>query len=282
MKEKVELQRVREFGDILSDSILFLRQNFVPLLKCYVVICGFFLVANAAVEIEGKLSDLDAFDQQQSVFTGSYWLSLLFNLVSSSAVTITTFSYIALYKAKGNQAPEVREVWGYFRYFFFRIFFSNLLIAVCVVIGFFLCIIPGIYMIPLAALLIPVMIMENASLSYALDQARKLIKENWWFVFGTLLIVALIIASAMAMVILPGVILTGGAEWITGLRSNSTEIIVMAITTNVAHVFYLFPYIAIALLYFSLADQKQGTSLIDRIQMLGKTSAGSEESSEQY
>jgi hypothetical protein len=282
MKEKVELQRVREFGDILSDSILFLRQNFVPLMKCYLVICGFFLVANAAVEIEGKLRDLDAFDQQQSVFTGSYWLSLLFGMISSSAVTITTFSYIALYKAKGNQAPDVSEVWGYFRYFFFRVFFSNVLIGVCVVIGFFLCIVPGIYMIPLAALLIPVMIMENASLSYALDKTRLLIKENWWFVFGTLLIVALIIAAAMAMVILPGVILAGGAEWVTGMRSNSTEIIVMAVTTNIGQVFYVFPYIALALLYFSLSDQKQGTSLIDRIHMLGKTGTGPQESSEQY
>ncbi|MGZ3776766.1 MAG: hypothetical protein ACXVI9_04060, partial [Mucilaginibacter sp.] len=185
MKEKVELHQVREFGDILNDTILFFKQNFVPLVKAYLVICGFFLVSGTAVEIVSKLRDLE-YDEATTPFNTSYWLTVLFSVINSSVVMLTVYSYIALYREKGKEPPTVTEVWGYFRYFFFRIFFSNVVLDICIVLGFFICIFPGIYLLPILALVIPIMVMENASLSYAFNYSFKLIKENWWFVFGVL------------------------------------------------------------------------------------------------
>lgn len=281
MKEKVELHRVREFGDILNDTILFFKQNFVPLVKAYLVICGFFIVASTAVEIVSKLRDLE-YDEATIPFNTSYWLTLLFSVINSSVVMVTVYSYIALYREKNQEAPTVTEVWGYFRYFFFRIFFSNVVLDICIVLGVFMCIIPGIYLLPILALVIPIMIMENTSLSYAFTYSFKLIKGNWWFVLGLFLLIGLMYVAAMVVVILPVLIITGGAEWLSGMKLNSTEIIASAIATNLARIFYIIPCITAALVYFSLSDQKHGTSLINRIQMFGKPNTGADQSSEQY
>jgi hypothetical protein len=162
------------------------------------------------------------------------------------------------------------------------VFFTNILTTLLILLGFFMCIIPGIYFTPIMALVAPVMIMENASLSYSFNYSFKLIKENWWFVFGTILIIGIIYIAAVVLVVLPGLIITGGAEFISGMKFNSSEIIVQAISTNLSRVFYIVPCIAIALIYFSLSDQKHGTSLINRIQTLGKKPLGGDNTTEQY
>jgi len=281
MKERVELHQVREFGDVINDTILFFRQNFVPLVKAYLVICGFFLVAGTAVEIVSKLRDLE-YDEATTPFNTSYWLTLLFSLVNSAVVMVTVYSYMALYREKDKEAPTVTEVWGYFRYFFFRVFLSNVVLDICILLGFVMCIIPGIYLLPALALVIPIMVMENTSLSYAFTYSFKLIKENWWFVLGIFLLIGLIYLAAVVVVVLPALIITGGAEWISGMKLNSTEIIASAIATNLARVFYIVPCITAALIYFSLSDQKHGTSLINRIHKFGKSNPGADQSSEQY
>ena len=281
IKEKLELHRVRDFGDILNDTILFFRQNFAPLMKVFIPICGFFLLAGAAVEIVTKLRDLES-ASAGGIDTPEFWLSMLFSILSHCSLLITVNAYIVLYHEKGKIAPSVAEVWGYFKYYFFRIFFAELVLLTCHIIAFFMCFIPGIYLTPIIALIIPIMIQENTSLKYAFNQSLKLLKESWWFVFGILLLIGILTIADYALVIIPPLAITGGAEWLTGISSNSTEIIVLAIVKNLALVLSVFPYIAIALIYYSLSDEKQGTSLINRIQMFGNSKKGPGQSSEEY
>jgi len=281
IEEKLELHRVREFGDIINDTILFFRQNFVPFIKAFLTICGFFMLAGAAVEIVTKLRDLES-ATAGGEYTASFWLSMLFTLLSHTSILITVNCYISLYHEKGKVPPTVPEVWGYFKYFFFRIFFANLFLLVCNFIAGLMCFIPGIYLTPIFALVAPIMILENTSLRYALKQSQKLIKENWWLVFGIILLILVLVVAAYALVLIPPLAIVGGAEWVSGISSNSTEIVVFAITKNVAQIFYVLPYIALALLYYSLSDQKQGISLISRIQKLGRSDKAAGQSSEQY
>jgi hypothetical protein len=189
---------------------------------------------------------------------------------------------MALYREKGKVAPTVTEVWGYFRYFFFRVFGAHIVVTLCIIAGFVMCVFPGIYLTPILALVVPIMIMENASLNYSFNYSFRLIKENWWFIFGLLIIIFIIYYAGLALVVLPGTIISGGAEWVSGMKFNSSEIIVESVSMGIARIFYVVPCIAMALAYFSLSDQKHGTSLINRIQALGKNPLSDDRSSEQY
>jgi hypothetical protein len=45
MQPKIELAKTRDFGEIINDTFLFMRQNFKPLLKYFFTFCGIFLAA---------------------------------------------------------------------------------------------------------------------------------------------------------------------------------------------------------------------------------------------
>lgn len=47
MPAKIELLKTRDFGEVITDTFVFIRENFKPLIKCFVIFCGFFVVASA-------------------------------------------------------------------------------------------------------------------------------------------------------------------------------------------------------------------------------------------
>ncbi|MDB5137492.1 MAG: hypothetical protein JWP37_4095 [Mucilaginibacter sp.] len=278
MREKIDLNQFREFGDIISDTVVVIKQNFKPLLKSYFVICGLFLLTNILVSAFVNTNRGDA-----SLYTLVGIIEIFFNIVNHTALILVTLSYLAIYKEKGSQAPEVLEVWGYFKYFFFRVFFTNILLSIVIVIGIFLCLVPGIYLSVVFSLVIPIMVFENGNIEYSYKKAFKIIKGNWWFTLGILLIIGIVILMIMAILMVPPIIIYGGSQWLTGKSLGNIAGILQAISINLCQVLWIVPTIALTLLYFSLTEVKEGNSLIDRINMFGKTTPGTDQiSSEQY
>jgi hypothetical protein len=279
MKENIELNHAREFGDIISDTFVIFRQNFKPLLKSFFVICGLFLIANTfitAVVNNTRHGDL-------SLHLHWLFLGVVFGMVYHTAFILTVLSYLAIYKEKGNQPPDVLEVWGYFKYYYFRVFLTQILLIIAAAVGFFFCLLPGIYLSVVFALVTPVMILENGNIEYSLKRAFKIIKENWWFTFGTILLIVIIVLACTLILLLPPMIFYGGAQWLLGESPNNTAGIIQAILTNLCQIFWILPIIAITLIYYALTEEKEGNSLISRIKMFGKNTPGSDQiSSEQY
>src|SRR4051812_23991500 len=118
MKQKIELEQHREFGDIISDTFALFKQNFKSLIKSYLVICGVFIIGHVLLAL--FIHDSVAQDDFSSPSILPQFINLLFSIVSNTALTITVISYWTIYKEKGNELPEVAEVWGYFKYYFFR------------------------------------------------------------------------------------------------------------------------------------------------------------------
>jgi hypothetical protein len=278
MKENIELNHYREFGDILTDTFKIIKQNFKPLLKSYFVICGLFLMANIIVAAAVNTNRGDA-----SLHTLAGLIELVFDFINYSVLSVTVLSYLALYKEKGNQAPALLEVWGYFKYYFFRAFLAQFLLTIAVVIGFFLCFVPGIYLAVVYSLVVPIMVIENGNIEYSFKRAFKIIKENWWFTFGIILLVSIITLLITLVLILPPLIFYGTTQWLTGENLDNTAGIIQSIVTNLCQVLWMIPIISTTLVYYSLTEEKEGNSLIDRIKMFGKNTPGTDQiSSEQY
>jgi hypothetical protein len=278
MKENIDLNRFREFGDIITDTFVVIRQNFKPLFKSYIIICGLFLVVDILI------STVVNTDKGESpLLTPMGLLELLFDFVNYTALLLTTLSYLTLYKEKGNQPPDVVEVWGYFKYYFFRCFFTQITMTIAAVIGFLLCFIPFVYLAVVFALITPIMVIENGNLEYSFKKAFKMISGNWWFTFGIMLLVTIIILMVMLVLMLPPMIIYGGSQWLTGKSLGGTAGILQAITINLCQVLWMIPIISSALIYFSLIEEKEANSLINRIKMFGKHTPGADQtSSEQY
>lgn len=283
----IELAKPRDFGEIINDTFIFIRQNFKPLLKYFFIFNGFFIIATSATSVLMQMktnglftniSDPNRFDNGFSAYSSiiiNVVLLAIFLLLEYVSITVIVLCYIALYKQKQNTVPTVDEMWGYFKYYFLKVLGSSFLIFIVVMVGCMLCFIPGIYLYPIMALVLPIMVVENTSFGYAFSHSFKLIKNNWWVTFGTLVVIYIIIYVANLVVVIPTVILNAGNMFVRLTKGGPPLTLPVAIITTllqqVTHIFLIIMIVAMALCYFNLTETKEGTGLIERMNQFGSS-----------
>lgn len=283
MREKVELSKIRSFTEIVDDSVLFFKQNWKSLLKAYFVICGITLLAGLVFSIVSEI-EADAYKRTgipaNNITNYSAFFLNFFNLTLSFLIVLT---YVVLYKEKGNNPPTIEEVWGYVKYYFFRVFGSAFLLGIGLCISTLFFLFPGIYFLPVSALILAVMVIENTDLGYAFNSGFQLISKHWWQTFGILLVISVIVISAFIVIFYPVGIAWGGYVLLIGKPDDLVYSIALTAAFKVAQFLYILPCIAIALIYFNLSEIKDDNSLMNRIEMLGKHESVSPElSTEEY
>ncbi|MBC8054826.1 MAG: hypothetical protein H7Y13_17340 [Sphingobacteriaceae bacterium] len=287
MNQNIEFRQVRDFGQLVNDTFIFGKQNLKPLLKAVFTICGFFLIASCvaaifyALRLQGSMESGEIVKPGQ-VFGWEYALNLISMLLFYTSIALTVFCYINLYIQKGNEAPGVEEVWENAKYYFLRVLGSGLLLAILFMVGVVLCVIPGIYLWPITSLMIAIMIFENGTFSYSFDRGFKLIKGSWWTTFGAMFIVFLVLFAATMAVVLPVSLLTAGSIFLTKTQASTPILILNTVLQSFAQIFYALPYIVVSLCYFSLVEAKEGTGLMERVDMIGKSETDSDLPEEQY
>jgi hypothetical protein len=278
MRQPIELRRVRDFGQVINDSFAFFKEHLKPLFASLLIICGFFIVLSCITNVSTHLKMSDMYSGKlENLQNGgiSYVVSVLINLlvviIEQSCIHLVTLCYISVYLQKGNVKPTFAEVWGYFKYYFFRVFWASIVVFFLSAIGFVFCIIPGIYLLPILSLVIPAIVIENASFSYAFNKSFRLIKENWWQVFGILFIMSLIVGVANSFAEYPITIIAMGERFLSLKGFKIPLIIFFSIMRSILVLTYVLPGIAVAICYLNLTEQKEGVGLLSRIEKFGMT-----------
>lgn len=276
MQDKLEFKKTREFGDIIGDTFLFIRQNFKPFLKAYLYLCGFFILAGMLSGIMYLLNfkvdpyGADPARALENLFTASYFMVIVFSFATYTAITVFTLSFISLYIEKGNVAPGVEEVWSYFKYFFLRVFGSTLLVGIMIAICFICCIIPGIYVFPAFSLFYSVMVFENGNFSYSFSRSFKLANSQWWPTAGAILIIWIITYMVMLIPSLPAMVVGMASTFTQGSKAiNVTFVVLSTVVQYACQVFLVLPVIGVSLCYFNLAERMENGGLLNRIDQLG-------------
>ena len=290
----IELAKVRDFSAIINDSFLFFRQNLKPLLRSFFTFCGFFIAAAVItgifqqLKIHAYLNENGIYDAPNNGILNYYktWgveaaLSIFFMILSYTAIPVTVLCYITIYKEKGNIAPTNEEMWGYFKYYYLIILGCAILNAIIVFIGAVFCFIPGICLYPILALILPIMIIENTTYGYAFNQSFRLIKDNWWVTFGAMFIMALIVVITGSIISLPVTILNM-LSLLQHMAVGTIAAVLTAVISPLIMVLYILPVITLALCYFSLNEQKEGTGLMARINQIGENKNDESLPAEEY
>jgi len=300
MSTKIELAKTRDFGEIISDSFMFVRENIGPLVKCFFIFCGFFILAAIVsstlqqAKMMGTINNFNPddyssvsspFDVFSRFLSFEFFLAMLFQFLMYITLMITVISYMAIYKAKGNQPATPEEVWGYIKYYFLKIAGSSILIAIMMVIGFVCCVIPGIWLYPIFSLIFPIMIIENTGFGYAFSQSFRIIKDNWWVTFGVLFVMGIIISIMAAIVVMPASLITVGSVLLhpsKGLHLSTPLVILTTSLSALSHIFYILGGVSVTLCYYSLTEQKDSTGLMDRINQMGNDTPDTNLPGEEY
>lgn len=296
MSDKLEFRKLREFGEIINDMFQFIKQNFRPLMKTYIYLCGFFVLAGmlAAIMYQVGLQKIgfgnggnqavsNPLTRFSQIFTFNYFLVIIFSVLNYTAIVVSTLSFIALYVQKGNQAPSVEEVWAYFKYYFLRVFGSSIAISIFLIVCLLFCGLPFFYVFPAMSLFYSVMVLENGSFEYSFSRSFKLLKDQWWVTAGAILVIWIITYACMSMASMPAIILTMVSAFTKASGGLSTLIIVVStVIQYVCQVFMVLPVIGVTLCYFNLAERLDNTGLLERINQLGKSETNLNSTPEDY
>jgi len=282
--DPIELRKVRDFSQILNDSFTFIKLHFKPLFKSLIYICGFFFVATIAAQVLQQLKTVKLIGFAKAsqgggfapgsiydyTFGPEYFLLILFTILSVSAVYLVTYCYIKLYKDQHNTAPSFEEVWTLFKQYIIRFFVASILLSIFMCIGFVFCLIPGFYLFPIVSLALPIMVMEDKGVTDAFSRSSSLLKDHWWKIFGVIILSTFIAYFSMGILSLPSGLLSIGSVFI----ENSPKLLLAgtifgSILTGFSQIFYALPAITSALCYFSLSEEKDGSSLFERMGTFG-------------
>jgi hypothetical protein len=280
MKQNFELRKLRDFGQVFNDSFLFFKENLKPLMRSLFVICGLLMLISAVSSISTYLNMSSVFSMDpgassydmerhtMSYMLGIFVTAIIFGL-TQACINLTTLCYISVYLQNKGAKPSLVQVWGFFRYYFWRVFWASILLALLTGIGTLFCLLPGIYLGIVFSLTVPIIVMENAAFGYAFNKSFTLIRNNWWFVFGVLIVMILILSIANSIAGIPLRLSPVIGKLVSNRMITTPIIIFCSILRSLLLVTYSLPVIAVALCYFDLSEQREGTGLLSRIEEFG-------------
>lgn len=273
-KQPIELRRVRDFGQVISDSFLFITSQAKSFFKIVLLISGVFILATWAsssvyqvkvLQLYGNMQSISNVNQQ--IYGIPYLMLMAASMLSVLVITLATLSYLKAYDENDGHTPNDGEVWLIFKSLFFKYLVANILFTILVGIAFMLCLIPGIYLFPIVSILYPILVFEGQGLGSLLGRGFYLVKENWWKLFGTLILITMVSYMCTFIFGLPTFLLTMFGVFFksTGPMANGLAIF-FSLFSALGQVAWCFASVAITLCYFSLREEKEGAGLLQKIE----------------
>jgi len=220
-------------------------------------------------------SNPDAFDPSnpvavfQAIFSTKYYMFLFSGIVSNVVLNLVVFAYILLYINKGKDKFEQEDIWQIVGRYFAPVLFMLVAMSFMIVIGLFVFVVPGIYLMVVFSLAIFAHMNEEISFSKAINRSMYLIKDYWLYTLGVLIVIYLIAFAVGYIFLIPQVLMSSSyAEHMqTGNFSEPSAVYMVfsVIGTFMSSFFYAIIYITIPMHYYSLVQKKEKPDLMNEI-----------------
>jgi hypothetical protein len=125
-----------------------------------------------------------------------------------------------------------------------------LVAGICIVLGMFLLVIPGLILATMWAVAVPVAVIEVKGVFASLSRSQELTRDRRWRVFGAYLVAALISIAAGAVI--------GGVAGVFGGAESTLFVIAMWVVVALSQGFTA---CVIATLYYFLRREKEGVDI---------------------
>ena len=281
---EMEFYKKRQFGDKINATFTFLRENAWFYIKQQLIVAGpILLIVNILMN---RLS-VDFFGFAEGEFTADmlisffqvYGLALIANLITATLVPIITFNYMKAYQQYPPAMINTQMVTKNLGTKFFMLFGFNLIAFFLILIGFFIFLIPGIYLAIVMALGSSIIVFEDNNPIDAIGRAFTLIKGKWWSTFGLLLVMTLIGYVISALFGLPRTIVFGLKAFTTAAEGGELSTLadmslgeeILSIVFSVLETFgsillYSLTYMTMAFQYFNLVERRESRGLMTKIE----------------
>ncbi len=291
---KIELRKTRDLSQNLNDTFAFIRQNFKPLIVSFLSIAGIFMLASSIVSgiyqggvMGGAFKDIINGNRNISrspfwMLNGTYFVVIILAWLNVIAMTTAVICYVKVYDKKNGEKPEIIEVWDEFKNYFLKIALYSIPIAFVTVIGYALCLVPGIYLTVVFMPFFVAVIFENETFGQAWNRCFTIIKNNFWSSLGIYFLVYLIYAFSAGIISASLAAIAGVLSYFTTRDISTTIGIATSVLNIFSFVIYIVFYVSVILHYFNLIEIHYGTGMMGRINKLGETGNDINDVQEQY
>lgn len=305
MPARIDLRRSRGFGEIITITFAFVRENFRLLGRSLFYIVGPPVLV-AGLLIEWVSQPLLGGDVYQPYHVGSRMglilLSTLFFWGSSILLAAVVNGYIFLYMERGKDGFGISDVWEETRRNFGTVFTTSFgIIAISLVLflpavflggmlalmGLSLVvalvwIIAGVYFIGVLTPLFTLRLYEDVTLGTAISRCREMVRGHWWETFGILAVTTIVSLVIGVVAGLPTYVIAIGRQFdpeafdLTGAALAASEAF-SVLQTVAGTLLYAIPAVAAAFQYFNLVEKLDGVGMMLRIENIGGAGRGLED-----
>ncbi|MBN2636778.1 MAG: hypothetical protein JXR61_10945 [Prolixibacteraceae bacterium] len=266
IEKEIQFRKRREVGEIITDSLKFLRNEYKPILKLVTIYVLPFIVLYAIVQIQVQqkfLGKIDLTDTENLMANiGPFYKNLftagIFSLFVQSLLISTYYSYVEAYIKKGKENFKLSDITPLLFSNGLMALKANLLLFLIVITGFLLCILPGLYFANTLSIVVVVYMFERKGISGAFLRTAFLVNSQW----GNTLVLNLL---AIIIIWLAGYILSIPTLFM-GVDLTSTAIIdieqiplqywiVSGVASVISSVLWIIPYTFWAFQYFNLDER---------------------------
>ena len=289
----INFKKERDLGSIITDTFKFIKVEYKTLFRLYIKHVGWLLLVVVAASTYYQYQSLKistsvltetgpaAFLTEMIADTGIAILLLSLASIAYSALSLVVITSIIKSYVQNNGEINEDEVNQFVKQFFGRTLGSLVVVGLLVFIGFLLCVLPGIYLIVPLSLIFPILVFQEKTFAEAFSESFKLIKNNWWISFATLLVVSILISLIGGLFQLPIVVMTAMETFVsvqdgTGtpgtetLSGNWLYMLFYILAALAQYILGIVTLISLTLVYFNLNEFHNKTGTLEDIDRIGK------------
>jgi len=207
-----------------------------------------------------------------------YYLSLLCLGIGWTFAYTIVGNYVHQYRMNGSTEFDVPAIRDAARRDFFKVFLAFIIFWLSIVGGMILLIIPGLYFgIANSLGVTNILLNKEAGTGTTFSESRRLVNDNWWRTFGLAFLVGMIVSGINMVFSIPTAIYTFLMAF-HSVRGESVEEyqLPMIIFNALSHLSYCLAapisIIATCIYYYSLKEEKDQVSLLEKIDSMGTKS----------
>jgi hypothetical protein len=283
-KPEVELKRARDFSGIFNAAFSFMSQEFKRILHVIALYAGVPIVIAVIMSTYYAQNTFSSIMQLMNGTSSYGGPSLLLIFITSVLGFLAHIfiaglvpAYMAEYEEKGKNGFVSADVWGRFIRHLGAIIGYSLLASIMLVVGIIFLIVPGIYLSIPFAFILYVKIIEDRDFSGTLSRCFQLVRNNWWVTFGIIILAYLIVGVVGGLFSVPAMIVAAINGFLIGtgqqetFQSDSLAFVVSTIFGGLGqYILYPVLYIIIAFQYYSLREQKDRETLMDKVSSINE------------
>jgi hypothetical protein len=287
----INFKKERDLGSIISDTFKFIRHEYKSIFRLYIRHVGWLLLLVVAMSTYYQYKSLNItgdfinsgnpqdFLLEMVSETGLAILLLSLTSIAYSALSITTINSII--KSYVNNDGEIKDedVRQFIGQYFGNTLLSLIMVGILIFIGFLLCVLPGIYLIVPLSVIFPIIVFQEKSFSDAFTESFKLIKQNWWITFATLIVITLLIWLISSLFQLPIVIMSAietftsieetGTPTTSNLARNWLYMTFYVLASLAQYILGIVTLISMVFIYFNLNEYHNKTGTLEDIDRIG-------------